>query len=178
MKTRPPRLLAGFIGTFLALLAAAALLRLTRHPWLLPSFGGSCVILFGMARGVMAQPRSFFGGHVLATITGLLARQLHLACGGPATLWAAGAVAAALTVMAATRTIHSPAGANPLVVFAEEAGWDFLLAPLLPGLCILFLLAFAANNLPRPWGAGPWPRFLGLRRAAMASSPQHQGGPP
>ncbi|WP_187830300.1 HPP family protein [Siccirubricoccus phaeus] len=171
-------MLTEFLGTFLALSGAVTLLQATQHPWLLPSFGGSCVILFGMPRGIMAQPRSFFGGHALATLTGLVLRHLYLALGGPVEIWAALAVAAALTVMAATRTIHSPAGANPLVVFAEEADWHFLLAPLLPGLCILFVVAFAANNLPRPWGAGPWPRFLGGWRVRMASCPQRQGGKP
>jgi hypothetical protein len=39
------RLLAGFAGTILALLGCVGLLRLTDHPWLLSSLGGSCVIL-------------------------------------------------------------------------------------------------------------------------------------
>lgn len=176
----PQRLLAGFAGTTLALLGCAGLLRLTDHPWLLPSLGGSCVILFGMARGVMAQPRSFLGGHLLATLVGLLFRGGYLVCGGPIEVWAAAAVGAALALMAATRTIHSPAGANPIVVFAEQAGPGFLLAPLLPGLFVLFAIAYAVNNLPRPWGAGPWPRFrTGSRRhRAMADLAASQGGPP
>lgn len=159
MKASPHRMLVGFLGTTLALLLAGALLSFTNHPWLLPSFGGSCVILFGMARGIMAQPRSFFGGHAIATVVGLLFRAGFVLLGGPAPYWAAAAVGAALVAMMATRTIHSPAGANPLVVFAEEADWHFLLAPLLPGLLVLFAVAFVANNLRRPWGAGPWPRF-------------------
>lgn len=163
MRTPPQRLLVGFLGTTLALLGAVELLRWTDHPWLLPSLGGSCVILFGMPRGGMAQPRSFLGGHVLASLVGLAFRQGWLLLGGPKEVWATGAVGGALALMAATRTIHSPAGANPLVVFAEEADWDFLLAPLLPGLGVLFAVAFAANNLARPWGAGPWPRFRNRR---------------
>jgi CBS-domain-containing membrane protein len=187
-ETPPQRLLAGFLGTTLALLGCVALLRLTQHPWLLPSLGGSCVILFGMARGVMAQPRSFLGGHVLAMLVGLAFRLGYVTCGGPIEFWAAAAVGAALSVMAATRTIHSPAGANPLVVFAEQAGPGFLVTPLLPGLAMLFAVAFVVNNLPRPWGAGPWPRpwprfgprfrEASPRRRAMADSPHPQGGTP
>jgi hypothetical protein len=63
------------------------------------------------------------------------------------------------------------------VVFAEQADWGFLLAPLLPGLAVLFAVAFAANNLPRPWGAGPWPRFLPHRGTGVASSAAG-GSPP
>jgi len=153
-------MLVGSAGVVASLIGCVGLLHMTSHPWLLPSLGGSCVILFGMPRGLMAQPRSFIGGHLLATATGIVFRAGFDAFGGSIELWAAAAVGAALALMMATRTIHSPAGANPIVVFAEHAGPEFLLAPLLPGLMVLFAVAMLANNLPRPWGAGPWPRFL------------------
>jgi CBS-domain-containing membrane protein len=159
----PPRIAVQVLACTAALLLANAALSFTEHPWLLPSLGGSCVILFGMPRGIMAQPRSFLGGHLISTMVGLVFRMGHDAMGGPLELWLAGAVGVALAAMAATRTIHSPAGANPVVVFVEGAGWAFLATPLLPGLATLFLVAFAANNLPRPWGAGPWPRFVPRR---------------
>lgn len=168
MRIPPQRSLVHFVGPAIALLAANAVLSFTAHPWLLPSLGGSCVILFGMARGIMAQPRSFLGGHLLSTMTGLVFNQGYHAFGGSLALWIAFSVGAALALMAITRTIHSPAGANPVVVFAEDAHWGFLLAPLLPGLIVLFLVALVLNNLPRPWGAGPWPRFLPeWRRASL-----------
>ncbi|BDG73661.1 HPP family protein [Roseomonas fluvialis] len=163
MKPPPPRrILVQIAATTAALLLANAALSFTEHPWLLPSLGGSCVILFGMPRGIMAQPRSFLGGHLVATVVGLVFRMGFDSLGGPMGLWLALAVGVALAAMAVTRTIHSPAGANPVVVFVEDAGWGFVATPLLPGLAtLLFLVAYAANNLPRPWGAGPWPRFFG-----------------
>lgn len=164
MRPPPPRIAVQIAGTAAALLLAHAALSFTEHPWLLPSLGGSCVILFGMPRGLMAQPRSFLGGHLIATIVGLAFRSAFDLLGGPIELWIAVAVGVALAAMALTRTIHSPAGANPVVVFVEGAGWDFLSSPLLPGLATLFLVAYAANNLRRPWGAGPWPRGRRLRR--------------
>ncbi len=162
------------MGPAAALLVANGVLSFTRHPWLLPSLGGSCVILFGMARGIMAQPRSFLGGHLISTCTGLVFHLGYETFGGSLAIWIAFAVGAALALMAITRTIHSPAGANPVVVFAEDADWSFLLSPLIPGLAVLFMVAFALNNMPRPWGAGPWPRFLGTRRHASVgpSSPE------
>lgn len=169
---RPARILVQVVATAAGLLLAHAALSFTEHPWLLPSLGGSCVILFGMPRGIMAQPRSFLGGHAVATAVGLVCRMLHDALGGPLEIWLAVAVGVALAAMAVTRTIHSPAGANPVVVFVEGADWSFLAAPLLPGLATLFLVAYAANNLPRPWGAGPWPRF-----APHASLPFRKGEP-
>jgi CBS-domain-containing membrane protein len=107
----------------------------------------------------MAQPRSFVGGHLLATVVGLVAVTAWRSFGGAPEIWMSAAVGAALAAMMATRTIQSPAGANPLVVFAEQADWSFLLAPVVPGLFVLFLVALLANNLPPPWGAAPWPRF-------------------
>lgn len=163
---KPPplaRLLVQVAATMAALLATHAVLSFTEHPWLLPSLGGSCMILLGMPRSIMAQPRSFFGGHLLATSVGLFCRLGHHALGGPIAFWIALAVGLALAGMALTRSIHSPAGANPVVVFAEEAGFGFILSPLMAGVITIFLLAFVANNLPRPWGAGPWPRFLPWR---------------
>jgi CBS-domain-containing membrane protein len=175
---KPRRIVVQIIGTTLALLMANAALSFTEHPWLLPSFGGSCVILFGMPRGVMAQPRSFIGGHLLATMVGILFREGYHALGGPLAPWIAVAVGAALAAMAVTRTIHSPAGANPVVVFAEDANWHFLFTPLLPGLATVFLVAYVANNLRDPWGAGPWPRFVRWmqrpsRRSHRRSTPDH-----
>ncbi|MCZ8141580.1 MAG: HPP family protein [Acetobacteraceae bacterium] len=168
MKPPPPsRLLVQVTATVVALLATHAALSFTEHPWLLPSLGGSCVILLGMPRGIMAQPRSFFGGHLLSTTIGIICRIGHASLGGPIAFWLALAVGLALAAMALARSIHSPAGANPVVVFAENADFGFILAPLVPGLATLFLVTFIANNLPRPWGAGPWPRFS-MRRQGSA----------
>src|SRR5438046_1831570 len=66
-----------------------------------------------------------------------------------------GAAAPALVILMMTRTIHSPAGANPLVVFSEHADWSFLISPLLLGMAVLFITAWLVNNRR---GAGPYPR--------------------
>jgi CBS-domain-containing membrane protein len=138
-----------WLGAAIALGATLTLLELTGRSWLLASFGGSCVILFGMADSEMAQPRSFLGGHLVATLTGLAFLKFgQLQYGGPSELWVIAAVATALALMMATRTIHSPAGGNPIVVFAEAADWQFLIVPLAIGLAVLMLTALVFNNLP------------------------------
>ncbi len=101
----------------------------------------------------MAQPRSFLGGHLIATTVGIA--FLHLL----GTEWwvMAAAVATALTLMQLTRTIHSPAGADPIIVILNHAGWSFLLAPVAVGLAILLVAALVFNNwgglakYPRRW---------------------------
>ncbi|MCW5745305.1 MAG: HPP family protein [Alphaproteobacteria bacterium] len=147
------RFALAWIGTVVALSMAGVLVAYTDHPWLMASMGGSCVILFGMPDNEMAQPRSVFGGHVIASTIGLV--FLHFGGGSDvasADLWMICAVATALLAMMLTRTIHSPAGANPIIVFAEKAHWHFLLSPLAVGLVTIFLVAWVANN----WGKLPW----------------------
>jgi CBS-domain-containing membrane protein len=143
-------ILRGWVATALSLGALFALLILADESLLLPSFGGSCVILFGMPQSEMAQPRSLIGGHVVASVVGLV--FLHVAGDGA---WAlALAVATALALMMLTRTVHSPAGADPIVVMLGHASWEFLVQPLALGLAALALGAFLFNNFAR----GPrWP---------------------
>jgi len=142
-----PRVALAWLAVVLALTGAVLLLGLSDHPWLLASLGGSCVILFGMPDSEMAQPRSLIGGHVIATLAGLVFLRLgFLPLGGSRDAWMIAGVATALVLMMATRTIHSPAGANPIDIFHEQAGWTFLVTPLLLGLAVLLVVALAANN--------------------------------
>ena len=132
----------------IALGTTTLLLGLTEHKALLASFGGSCVILFGMPDSEMAKMRSFLGGHLLSTVVGLVFFNLGYATvGGSSEVWVIAAVATALILMMLTRTIHSPAGANPVVIFAEGANWHFLLSPVLVGLIILAITAIIAKPL-------------------------------
>ncbi|MGE0117358.1 MAG: HPP family protein [Dongiaceae bacterium] len=141
-----------WVGAAGALGVCLLVIRLTDHPLLLASLGGSCVILFGMPESDMAQPRSLIGGHLLSSLVGLA--FLHL--GGADSFVAVAAVATALVGMMATRTIHSPAGANPIVIFAEGARWSFLWSPLAIGLVVLLAAALLLNN--RRTGVAAYPR--------------------
>ena len=152
------KFIAAWLGAAVALTACVLILGLTAHPWLLASLGGSCVIVFGMADTDMAQPRSLFGGHFVAAITGLVFLKLSQMTGWPKDMWMVGAVATALVIMMATRTIHSPAGANPIVIFAEDASWSFLFSPVALGVLSVFAVALLANNYARPAPHGRYPR--------------------
>jgi CBS-domain-containing membrane protein len=43
--------------------------------------------------------------------------------------------------MALTRTLHPPAGADPIVVIMAGASWSFLLAPVFVGTVAIVLIA-------------------------------------
>ncbi len=131
------------IASIFTMGVALVLLDLERVPYLLASLGGSCVILFGMPDNVMAQPRSFIGGHLVGTTVGLIFS--HAFGGGIFSM--ACAVGTAIALMMVTDTIHSPAGADPLIVMAAHPGWSFLAMPLGLGLAILFVGATLYHRL-------------------------------
>lgn len=125
-------LIAG-IGGLVAIAAVGALTNIVGEPLLMAPFGASCVLIFSVAGSPLSQPANVVGGHLVATFVGLVLRALL-----PNEWWAVGlAVGAAIALMAALRITHPPAGANPLVVFASDPGFEFLLFPVLTGSLIL-----------------------------------------
>lgn len=53
----------------------------------------------------------------------------------------------AIAVMQLTRTVHPPAGGDPLVVILAGAGWSFLILPVLAGTVLLVAAAIAYHRL-------------------------------
>lgn len=159
----PPRLPArrvatAALGAALALGLVAALAKGTGQPLLLGSFGASAVFLFAFPEAPFAQPRNVAGGHVLCSLVGLACFKAF----GPAP-WALGfALGAAVALMLATRTVHAPAGSNPVIVFLTAPDWSFVVAPTLIGALGLVLIALLFNNAVLP---GRYPLYW-LGRAA------------
>lgn len=126
---------------------AIALWVVGRHegPFLLASLGGSTVFLFALRDTAAAQPRALFGGHCGGALIGILCFQ-----GFGDALWvSAAAVALTMIFMVATRTIHPPAGANPLLMVHNHAGFPALLNPVVIAVLILFLTAMLWSRLGR-----------------------------
>src|SRR5512147_2063554 len=113
MHTRPAvRLLWCLFGAGCAIALALTVAGPPASPFLLASLGGSAVFLFGLTRAPAAQPRALFGGHLGGAFIGIACYQ----CFGEA-LWVYG-LAQVLTLgyMLLSRTVHPPAGANPLIM--------------------------------------------------------------
>lgn len=100
---------------------------------LMAPFGATCVLVFGLPDSPLAQPRSVIGGHVLSTIVGLV--LLHTA--GSHTWSLAAAVGLSIYLMMLTKTVHPPAGADPLVVLLSGPSWSFLITPVLMGTLLI-----------------------------------------
>lgn len=155
----PPRvskqeILWSWIGAFLGIGALAWVNRLFFEgedlPLLLGSFGSSAVLVYGAPRSPLAQPRNLVGGHFFSAAVGVVCWKLFHPYPW---LAQAAAVATAIAVMHATRTLHPPAGATALIaVIGSPAihgqGFWFVLMPATLGPLILLAVAVLVNNVP------------------------------
>lgn len=55
----------------------------------------------------------------------------------------------AIALMMMTRTVHPPAGSNPVIIYLLQPGWGFLLMPTLLGAMVLVLVTLLYNNATR-----------------------------
>jgi CBS-domain-containing membrane protein len=141
-----------WLGGVIAIAAVAWLSQIAATPLVLGSFGATCVLVFAYPDVPFSQPRNVVLGHVLSSLVGLAA----MAAFGPH-WWSAGiAAGTAIAVMMVTRTVHPPAGSNPVIVYLAQPGWDFLLFPTLLGALIVSAIALVYNNSTR---AANYPKY-------------------
>lgn len=155
MKIKSRSLFAACIpglGGFLAILICSYANEFTQLTLLMAPFGATCVIVFALPQSPLAQPRSIVGGHLLSTLIGLASLSLFGLHGWSLAL----AVGAAITCMQLTRTLHPPAGADPLVVMLAGASWSFLVTPVLIGSMLLVFVAYVYHRLTRSAYPSSW----------------------
>lgn len=146
----PPRptnkaIALAWLGGVIAIAIIAALADSLSATLMLGSFGASCVLVFGYPDVPFSQPRNIIIGHFISSLVGLL----FFAVFGPQWWAVALAVGTAIAIMMLTRTVHPPAGSNPVIVFLTQPTWDFLLFPTLVGALILLGTALVYNNVSR-----------------------------
>ncbi len=153
------RLLWCLFGAALAITIALLLVGPPHATFVLASLGGSSVFLFGLTRAPAAQPRALFGGHLLGALAGIACFHFF----GPGLIAYASAVALALGLMLTTRTVHPPAGANPIIMVYAHANWSALLFPVLSGVVTLAAIAVVWSRL--------YPGLVHYPVSAMEPSP-------
>lgn len=148
----PRKVALAWLGGVLAITVLSSLGDWLHVSLILGSFGASCVLVFGFPEVPFSQPRSVVAGHFLSTLVGLLFLELLGSHGWSLAL----AVGTAIAAMMLTRTVHPPAGSNPVIVFLAQPGWGFLWFPTLSGAMLLVAVALIYNNLRREQS---WPQY-------------------
>ena len=118
----------------------------SHYPLAAIPFATSIALVMGAPDAEPAQPRALVGGHIVATVVGLLVLKLT----GPHAWAAAMAVGLAILAMVVTGTFHPPAGINPLLAVSNNLGWSFLLVSVLAGALLLTLFAYVWHRLAAP----------------------------
>jgi CBS-domain-containing membrane protein len=144
----------GAVGGGIAIAAMEVFSMRGHFPLFAVPFATSIVLVMGSPEVDAAQPRCLIGGHLVATLVGLLVVKFA----GPGPWAAAVAVGLSLIAMHATGTFHPPAGIDPLVVVVSGMSWSFLAVPVATGAGLLALFAFLWHNLVhrRSWPLRWW----------------------
>ena len=147
------RIALSFVFAFAVLTLIAALHRWLDSIVVVGSLAGSVVVAFGLPESDMARPRSLLGGHAISCFAGILVSYLFRdsSLAGPV------GVSVALLLMQSTATIHSPAGADPLIILACKGAWWRPILVLLLGLLFISLLAQWCARLTRALEANKQP---------------------
>src|SRR6516164_5251750 len=98
--------IAGAAGGAVAIALMELLSERAAFPLILVPFATSIVLVMGSPEIEAAQPRPLIGGHVVATVVGLLVVKIT----GPGVFAAALAVGLAMVAMHLTKSFHPPAG--------------------------------------------------------------------
>jgi CBS-domain-containing membrane protein len=143
------------LGGGLAIFALATIESRSTIATVVPSFGASCALVFAYPQSPFSQPRNVTGGHLVSSSLGLVA--LFIMGTGPAAM--AVGVGLAIAGMMATKTMHPPAGGDPLLVMITGASLSFLITPILLGTVLLVLIGALFHRCRGvSYPTGPWLR--------------------
>ena len=137
------RLMWCALGATIGIGLALWLVGIPANPFLLASLGGTTIFLFGLTRFAAAQPRAVFGGHISGALIGIVCFQMF---GDGLWVYVLAEVAAFIFMML-TRTVHPPAGANPLIMVHQHAGLLALWQPVGLGIITLTIVAMVWSRL-------------------------------
>ena len=136
-------LISGF-GAFLCISALAYLNSYDdSNLWLIPPFGASMVLVMAVHESPLAHPKNVFFGHIISAFSGVLIYAIL----GFSFFSVGLGVGLAIFLMMATKTVHPPAGANPIIAILGAKGVGFLMIPVAAGAAFIVLFAIIYNQL-------------------------------
>jgi CBS-domain-containing membrane protein len=156
----PPRvsfseIVWSWIGAFIGIAAVSYanfnIIEDTDLVMVIGSFGASAVLIYGAINSPLAQPRNLVGGHILSAIIGVTCYKIF-----PSQMWLASslAVATAIALMHATKTLHPPGGATALIAVIGSSkihslSYLYAIIPAGVGAVIMLVVALLVNNIPK-----------------------------
>ena len=111
--------------------------------WLIPPFGASLVLVMAVQDSPLAAPRNVFFGHVISASSGVLIFYFL----GDSPISIALALSLAIGLMMLTKTIHPPAGANPIIAIVGAKGFEFVIMPVAIGASFIVIFALLYNKI-------------------------------
>ena len=136
-------LISGF-GAFLCISALAYLNSYDEsNLWLIPPFGASMVLVMAVHESPLAHPKNVFFGHIISAFSGVFIYSIL----GFSFFSVGLGVGLAIFLMMATKTVHPPAGANPIIAILGAKGVGFLMIPVAAGAAFIVLFAIIYNQL-------------------------------
>ena len=131
------------IGAFLCISLLAYLNSFDEgNLWLIPPFGASMVLVMAVHESPLAHPRNILFGHILSALAGVFVFSIL----GSSFISLGLAVGLAIFLMMSTKTVHPPAGANPIIAILGAKGISFILMPVAVGASFIVLFAIIYNK--------------------------------
>ena len=137
-------ILISSLGAFLCIFLIAYLNSVDEtNIWLIPPFGASLVLVMAVHDSPLAQPRNVFFGHILSASSGVF--LFYLLGNSPISISLA--LSLAIILMMITKTIHPPAGANPIIAILGAKSFEFVIMPVATGALFIVIFAFIYNKI-------------------------------
>ena len=113
--------------------------------WLIPPFGASMVLVMAVHESPLAHPKNVLFGHIISAFSGVFIYSIL----GFSFLSVGLGVGLAIFLMMTTKTVHPPAGANPIIAILGAKGLDFIIMPVAAGAFFIVFFAIIYNKLLR-----------------------------
>ena len=132
------------VGAFVCISALAYLNSFDPNNLLLiPPFGASMVLVMAVHESPLAHPKNVLFGHIISAFSGVFVYSIL----GFSFLSVGLGVGLAIFLMMTTKTVHPPAGANPIIAILGAKGIDFIIIPVAAGAFFIVLFAIIYNKL-------------------------------
>ena len=132
------------VGAFICISALAYLNSFDEsNLWLIPPFGASMVLVMAVHESPLAHPKNVLFGHIISAFSGVFVFAIF----GFSSLSVGAGVGLAIFLMMLTKTVHPPAGANPIIAILGAKGAGFIIIPVAAGALFIVLFAIIFNKL-------------------------------